>query len=375
MTEDLDALTLARYLSGELSPGEAARVRSWLDADPARQNEIARLRAVWDRPAAVEFDPDDAVWGRIAEQIDEPRTPALAANAAPANQGHTRSRMAARRTHGLQPVARLLARLSGWPVLAVAALVAVGSTLLTQWRERSDTHAAPHADREMVTLRAQTATIELSDGTRITLGPDSRLTIPAPRANDASTSRDVTLVGEGYFSVQHDPAHPFRVHTRLGVAEDVGTAFAVAAYPETRGMQVVVAEGVVSIHVGSVKPGDRPLATIARGTLAHLDSTGAVTLTHGVRVADYVAWTTGELVFDDTLLRDAIPALERTYDLDIRLGDPALGTRHLTAKFANDAPARALDLLALALDLRVEHRGTAVILYPLHYPLHTEHAS
>ena len=64
----------------------------------------------------------------------------------------------------------------------------------------------------------------LADGSRVILGPDSRLTVPA---DFGSTARAVELKGDGYFDVRHDAAKPFTVRVANALVEDVGTTFTV----------------------------------------------------------------------------------------------------------------------------------------------------
>ena len=44
--DDIDSLTLARYLSGELGPSEAAEVERWIAADPAHRELVDSLRKI-----------------------------------------------------------------------------------------------------------------------------------------------------------------------------------------------------------------------------------------------------------------------------------------------------------------------------------------
>ena len=64
----------------------------------------------------------------------------------------------------------------------------------------------------------------LADGSRVVLGPDSRLTVPA---DFGSGARAVELEGDGYFDVRHDAAKPFAVRVGQALVEDVGTTFRV----------------------------------------------------------------------------------------------------------------------------------------------------
>jgi len=206
------------------------------------------------------------------------------------------------------------------------------------------------------------------------LGPASRLRIPADiGALRAGAPRDIYLEGEAYLEVKHDSTRPFLVHTLAGVAEDIGTEFLVTAHPETSGMRVVVASGIVALYqplpaprgqVRGRREPPKPLLTLAQGDLAELASTGIATLTRDVDIAPYVAWTKGDLGFDATRLGDAVPQLERWYDVDIRLADSSLADRRLTATFRRASLSQVLELLSLSLDVQVEREGRSVLLKP-----------
>src|SRR5205814_1062880 len=111
------------------------------------------------------------------------------------------------------------------------------------------------------------------------------------------------------------------------------------SYPETRGMRVVVTSGRVAIKASAtnvVAPNDtssRTLATLGRGDLAWLDTSGALRVQRDVDVKQYVSWSTGTLVFNGTPLKEALAVLARWYSVEFRLADSSLATRPLTATF------------------------------------------
>ena len=84
----------------------------------------------------------------------------------------------------------------------------------------------------LATPPEQTAEVRLSDGTRIVLGANSRLTYPRSFALDAP--REVRLSGEARFEVAHDANHPFWVISGEMRTEVLGTVFDVNAYPGSR---------------------------------------------------------------------------------------------------------------------------------------------
>jgi transmembrane sensor len=221
--------------------------------------------------------------------------------------------------------------------------------------------------RELVTSRGERATGNLPDGSRVILGPDSRLRIPATfaAARSAVGSRDVHLEGEAFFEVTHDSTRPFRVQTSHGVAEDLGTEFVVTAYPETGATRVVVASGLVALKQRDGAPNTAPrpvLLSLSPGDLGRLDSTGTATLRRNVDVSAYVGWTNGELIFDEVPIRDAMVRLARWYDLDIRLADSSLAGLKLTATFHDEPVSRVLQALEIALRVRAEQDGRIVTL-------------
>src|SRR5207247_358526 len=140
------------------------------------------------------------------------------------------------------------------------------------------------AMREYATPRGRRAVLRLLDGTEITLNADSKLRAPV---TFAARQRDVYLEGEAYFSVVHDAARPFVVHTGSGAIRDIGTRFGVHAYGDAERERVAVVEGAVALAGTPLRAGQ--VATLSR--------TGTIRVLRNARVTDEVAWTRGRLVF------------------------------------------------------------------------------
>jgi len=351
---DIDWDRLHRYLTGSATPEELEALACWVNADPELRALAETLRTAG-RPPGVNLDIPDAraAWQRLHRRI---RRPPL------------------RVASGVDPTWSSRRSAPRWRVLATAAtvLLTVGTSILAVragWLPRSRSAAArPDTPmREVVTHRGERAVLDLPDGSRVVVAADSRLRIPTVARLPAA--RDVFLEGQAFFHVAHDSSRPFRVHAANGIAEDLGTEFVVTAYPETRGMRVVVAAGAVALSaVDAGRAPSRPLVTLTRGDLARLDSAGTATLTRGIKLEPYVAWADGNLAFDSTRLRDVILTLARWYDLDIRLADSSLAERPFTGTFRNKPAEQVLDLLALSLNLEVRYSGRLVILAPRSHP-------
>jgi transmembrane sensor len=206
------------------------------------------------------------------------------------------------------------------------------------------------------------------DGATVVLGPESVLRISG---SYGLRDRTVSLTGHAYFDVTHDAGRPFRVWAGGVLAEDIGTRFDVRAYARDSAMRLVVADGAVAMHPPRVQADGSagraaPLSTVVvtRGMMATAGEDGVVRVRSGLPMDGYLSWRDGRLAFDDTPLPEVVAELSRWYDLDIRLGDPRLASKTLTASF-DDPPTAVLVALEGALGVRVTRVGRVVTLYPL----------
>lgn len=370
-SDELPDDLLDRFVADECTPVEADAVRRWIAADPSppsRQEKVARVRALWEATRhAAEAPLDswdvDAAWRRAAQRMGVP--------------SGVKSSARILKLDARPPAARSRTLRVPIPVLrAAAVLLVVGTAALAVYArglfvDRTNVIAGDVTVpvKEYATVRGQRATIQLVDGSRVILGPASRLLVPAdygrvPGDTQPFTSqsgagpRVVTLEGEGYFDVAHDAAREFSVRTTAGVVRDIGTKFVVRAHTGSRktSMDVAVTEGAVLVAN----------TRLNRGDVARLDATtgSPVRVSRGADLRPYTSWIEGRLVFHNTPLAEALPTLERWYDLDITVADTALYGRKLFATVTDgDAASKVLDLVALSLDLRAERVGRKIILH------------
>jgi ferric-dicitrate binding protein FerR (iron transport regulator) len=325
-----DDAAILRYVSGESSLAESQQIEDYLAADPDLAASIAELRAAWSSPppSTPSWQKAD-VWHRISAEIRP-------------------SRLA-------KPTRRWQ-----WPV-AIAATLVLATGISIYQALRPVAPELPISWREVTTARAQQAVLDLADGSRVTLAAATTLKIPS----NFTTRREIQLVGRAHFEVKHDTTRPFLVHTKTATTEDIGTAFVITAYPESKKTQVVVTDGAVALRqlasAGASAP-TKPLLTLSKGDVATLDSSGTATLTRNAALAPYLSWTKGILTIDNTPLRDAIADIERWYDIDIRLADRGLGDRRVTAQLRSEPASRAAERLALILGVRASSDATGRVI-------------
>jgi transmembrane sensor len=340
---DLDWDLVDRCLAGQATVAEREQLERAMAEDPEKAALLAALRsALESMEGEVTRDEVDALWAGLARR----------AGFDPVGQGSRPER---------RPVKFALAGTSRprsrWPfALAAAAVLAVGAGLaVREFREGSQS-SRPSEDQVVTVPRGQRAQFRLADGTQVLLGGGS--TLRHPHDFNAG-AREVSLEGEAYFTVEHDPRRPFRVRAGNLVATDLGTEFVVRAFPETEGAEVIVRSG--SVAVRPLQPGGESQAgaTVRPGELGRIDA-GGQTRVERADTAVFFGWTTGTLVFDSTPLRDALPQLSRWYDLDFRLDDSSLGAIPLSGRLGQTLTPARLDLLAASMGLKQVQRGRTV---------------
>lgn len=163
---------------------------------------------------------------------------------------------------------------------------------------------------EYKTMRGQRATLTLSDGSVITLGPDSKLSYPE---SFAVNRRDVYLEGEAFFEVAKNPKKPFTVHSYELETRVVGTSFKIDAFRNDP-LEVSVVTG--KVRVSSLINGQKKqLATMLPGD--HIKWYNGQSRTDKREIEESLAWINNKLIFKNQELSKILTALERAYNVTI----------------------------------------------------------
>nr|WP_237249411.1 FecR family protein [Sphingobacterium faecale] len=163
---------------------------------------------------------------------------------------------------------------------------------------------------EIHTPRGGQYQVTLSDGTKVWLNADSKLTYPSQFDLD---KRVVELVGEAYFEVAKNIVDnvnkPFVVKTKKQEIEVLGTSFNTTAYMDDDCTYTTLVEGKVQIKDGKkevfLSPGEQCMTT-ASGLLEK----------KRVDVSQFVAWRNDEFFFYETELKEVVRMLGRWYDFE-----------------------------------------------------------
>ena len=88
--------------------------------------------------------------------------------------------------------------------------------------------------------------VSLPDGTKVQMGPGSRLTYPA---RFSGKTREITLDGQAFFDVAKNREKPFIVHTEDMSVEALGTAFELFSYNMENKMEAILLNGKIKVSV------------------------------------------------------------------------------------------------------------------------------
>ena len=186
--------------------------------------------------------------------------------------------------------------------------------------------------------------VHLSDGSIVQLNYGSR--IKYPRLFSGAT-REVTLAGEGFFNVAHNPEQPFVVKAgRLNV-KAVGTAFNVLAYPDDSFIETTLVNGKVALEKIENNGITKSIGTMIPGQhVVYKTNTGAVLSTKG-SVEKFISWTEGKLIFEDTPITQIAEKLNRMFNVDIEIKNDVKDL-YYTVTLVDEPLYQILDLITIA---------------------------
>lgn len=341
MSDHYDWDRLARYVSGESGATERADIERWATASDANRAMLESLKRRWHAASDGASWNVDAAWSKLAPKLrDVKQEPGVVDIA---------SRRPVRPSW-LQPTRYGLVAAAAVLLITVAVRMNSGSTAVPD-------ATTAIASTEMRTAVGEQRTIDLSDGSQIVLGAASTLRLAE---GFGTATREVFLEGQAFLRVRHDASRPFVVNAGGTRAIDLGTAFEVRAYPN-EAVRVAVTEGVVEVRRDT---GSADSTVLEPGDVAEVPTTGATVVKRQQNVERLLGWTRGELVFEDAPLSNVARELERWFDVQVKIEDPALGAlRWSGSPRIGESLDTILDLIQTALQskgVRAERNGNVV---------------
>lgn len=197
---------------------------------------------------------------------------------------------------------------------------------------------------ELVAPIGSRTVIQLSDGTKVHLNSGSKLKYPQVFTGE---TREVQLLGEGYFDVVHNAEKPFIVNIVNLKIKALGTSFNVLAYPDEDIVQTTLVTGKVIIEQIDVTGKVKTVGTLVPGQHVNFNTrTEELSSTKG-DVEKFIAWKDGKLVFDDASVTQVAERLSRMFNVDIEVAANIKDYLY-TVTFIDEPLFQILDLMTIA---------------------------
>jgi transmembrane sensor len=182
---------------------------------------------------------------------------------------------------------------------------------------------------------SKVVTVRLSDGTQVWLNSESSLTYPA---YFSGTERKLSITGEAYFEVAHQPGMPFIVTNGNLQTRVLGTHFNMNTYNDEGVGKVTLLQGRVAVSL------DNQEAVLQPGQQAQVGQ--AIKLVNGVDVDEVMAWKNGRFQFGDKAdLQVIMRKIARWYDVDISYEATGISQRFGGEIPMNSKLSEVLDIL------------------------------
>lgn len=179
---------------------------------------------------------------------------------------------------------------------------------------------SPFEYNTLKTPRGGQYRLVLPDGSTAWLNASSSIRYPL----HFSGPREVSVSGEVFFEVKHNPAQPFRVHTSRQVIEVLGTTFNVKTYPDEEVTSTSLVSGSVRVHSTD---DEREKALLRPDFQAITIANSGHIQVKPVNIAKATAWKQGDFYFDGENIEEIMTLLSRWYDVDVVYGKTPDRTR------------------------------------------------
>lgn len=299
---------ITAFLNGELSDKETDEIINWYNQSDESKKELDRLEIIWNLAGRLD----------LMEKIDKQKAKSIINS-------------------------RIEPSPSRWKLYLkhfqkVAAILILPVILLSAWLLFFHSEKEGSIEREFVAAYGIRSTLLLPDGSKVWLNSGSKLKYGKDFNQD---HRTVYLTGEAFFNVTSNKAKPFDVVTECFTVRAVGTEFNVFAYGGNE-FETSLEKGSIQLFQ-SRQTGKKPMLEMKPGQRAMYNQ-GKVRISEG-DVTRFSAWREGRLIFKNTPMQEAIPKLERWFNVDIELKDSELLKYRFTAIFQNETIQQAFEML------------------------------
>ncbi|MGM9788518.1 MAG: FecR family protein [Candidatus Cryptobacteroides sp.] len=308
--------SLLSYFEGRLSDSEAEDICRWIDEDESHREFAREAYLYWTAEQAMKSSRDGSTEIALSKVYKRSKE--------------------ARRKHYSRIYQRIAAVLL-LPLL-IASAIMVKNSLKTD----------PVQMIEVRTTAGMTSTVVLPDSSTVWLNSGSVLRYPSSFSN----TRDVELLGEGYFKVTKDPDHSFHVKTSAMTIEVVGTEFNVDAYgDEGRSIRTTLVNGAINMHY--LKDNSKEeVMKIYPGQCVSIDPVEKKISVQTLDPNTMTAWRYGKIIMNRTPIEDALRQIENRYNVRFVIKNPQIYGQKFTGQLSDQRLEVMLDFFSRTSSLK-----------------------
>lgn len=349
-------ILMARKVSGEATTEELKELEMLLMQFPELQYAFTIIGDISSVNSANGFSPAEE------EQL--------------ASEGMDRINLFLQQEQELPPAKRLIP----WRMISgIAAGIAILITAYTLWPVVPRKQAFRN---EVVTKTGSKTSVVLPDGTSVILNACSRLQYDATRFLNGE--REVSLTGEAYFDVKHDPAHPFIIQSGNINIRVLGTVFNVKAYTEDATVETTLLSGKVEVdfpdndHGGARKtvqlqPEQKLIIGIKENKQIPVNRKTNFSITpvktmaadgnHTTAEKPATAWVNDRFDFDNVTFEQLSHDLERWFNVTLRFKNDKYKHEVFTGAFRKQSIEDVLQALQLMSGFHYEMNTKENVIY------------
>jgi ferric-dicitrate binding protein FerR (iron transport regulator) len=364
MDQDRIGYLLAKYLAGELTTQEEEELEWNKLANPRLKDAIQFLLSMREQPpAGMTADEEQAMLERGLQQWKGPVESRYMGMKVVPRIGEGKMERSGseigREGLGIPEMENGVGTGKNWKRWLVAAsMLVVATTGVLYWHSKQgevEVKGAVVQAKEIITKYGTRSYQELPDGSKLWLNAGSKVVYAD---NFLAGKRELTLQGEAYFDVRHDPKHPFIIHTGQADVRVLGTTLNVRAYPEDSAIETTLINGKVEIDVKGrqkqtivLRPSEKVSIAVEKKSVP---VGGEVRLRPVAPDSEYgtiveTSWVEDKLIFRNVQMAEVATRMERWYNIRIRFDNDRYQQQMLTGYFKDQPVENVMKALQVIL--------------------------
>lgn len=338
MKKQLRVSLFRKYLSGQCTPEEEALIEEWYASSENEEDYTTSISG--QQKQQLKDSIRRSISDKISAEVNEPVVISKRLN-----------------------VRRLV-----WTTAGIAASLFILFAVVLHKPTVIKTEVAVN---EAISIINKTNTISettLSDGSHVWMMPGANLQY---HKLFSANRREVHLSGEAFFEVTKNPARPFVIYSRNLITKVWGTSFRVRDSKELSFADVTVMTGKVSVKL--VHPENFPKNSNAKSNANEVMIYPSQQVTYLKKEQSFVEkpkadmtamliWKKPDITFNNRPMREVIPVLNKTFNVNISASEDNINSLLLTADLNGLNFPEIMQMLHKALGINYDINGQNIVL-------------